>query len=116
MPANPATGFAPPRPRTLPARGQHRLARYEHAARLLAARLPANPELFETILDHSHEAAPECGEPWVACEIVVQHLFSPAMWAVFSLQYLLALSAGLRRPEALAKHINGPSDSPHLWK
>ncbi|OWP63791.1 4-alpha-glucanotransferase [Hymenobacter amundsenii] len=71
---------------------------------------------FETILGHWHEAAPEFCEPWVAREIVVQHLYSPAMWAIFPLQDLVALSAQLRRQDPLAEQINVPSNPTHFWK
>ncbi|MBT9392066.1 4-alpha-glucanotransferase [Hymenobacter sp. NST-14] len=71
---------------------------------------------FETILGHWHEQAPPFCEPWVAREITVQHLYSPAMWAIFPLQDLVALDARLRRQDPLAEQINVPSNPTHFWK
>ncbi|GAA4016640.1 4-alpha-glucanotransferase [Hymenobacter fastidiosus] len=71
---------------------------------------------FETILGHWGERAPYYCEPWVAREITVQHLHSPAMWAVFPLQDLLAMDKGLRRANPLDEQINVPSNPTHFWK
>ncbi|MFD2786248.1 4-alpha-glucanotransferase [Hymenobacter rubripertinctus] len=71
---------------------------------------------FETILGHWHEQAPAFCEPWVAREITVQHLHSPAMWAIFPLQDLVALAPHLRREDALAEQINVPANPIHFWK
>ncbi|SET89992.1 4-alpha-glucanotransferase [Hymenobacter actinosclerus] len=71
---------------------------------------------FETILGHWHEAAPFYCEPWVVREILEQHLYSPAMWAIFPLQDIVALSAELRRQDPQAEQINVPSNPTHFWK
>ncbi|MBC8085064.1 MAG: 4-alpha-glucanotransferase, partial [Hymenobacter sp.] len=71
---------------------------------------------FETILGHHGEQAPYYCEPWVAREIVVQHLHSPAMWAIFPLQDLLALSPALRRGNPQDEQINVPANPQHFWK
>ena len=71
---------------------------------------------FETILGHWHEQAPLFCEPWVAREITVQHLHSPAMWAIFPLQDLVALDPRLRRQDPLAEQINVPANPTHFWK
>jgi len=71
---------------------------------------------FETLLGHWGEAAPYYCEPWVAREITVQHLHSPAMWAVFPLQDLLAMDQDLRRANPLDEQINVPSNPTHFWK
>jgi 4-alpha-glucanotransferase len=60
--------------------------------------------------------APFFCEPWVARDIVVQHLYSPAMWAVFPLQDLLAMHGGLRRQNPHEEQINVPADPDHLWR
>ncbi|ALW84906.1 hypothetical protein AUC43_07265 [Hymenobacter sedentarius] len=71
---------------------------------------------FETILGHWREVAPFYCEPWVAREIVVQHLHSPAMWAIFPLQDLLAMDRNLRRANPHDEQINVPSNPTHFWK
>ncbi|MBC6697463.1 4-alpha-glucanotransferase [Hymenobacter puniceus] len=71
---------------------------------------------FETILGHWGEQAPYHCEPWVAREITVQHLHSPAMWAIFPLQDLLAMSPELRRANPDDEQINVPANPTHFWK
>lgn len=71
---------------------------------------------FETILGHHGEHAPYYCEPWVVREIVVQHLHSPAMWAIIPLQDLLAMSAELRRSDPHDEQINVPANPQHFWK
>jgi 4-alpha-glucanotransferase len=71
---------------------------------------------FETILGHWREVAPFYCEPWVAREILVQHLHSPAMWAIFPLQDLLAMDNHLRRANPHEEQINVPSNPTHFWK
>jgi 4-alpha-glucanotransferase len=71
---------------------------------------------FETILGHWREVAPFYCEPWVAREILVQHLHSPAMWAIFPLQDLLAIDSYLRRANPHDEQINVPSNPTHFWK
>ena len=71
---------------------------------------------FETLLGHRREVAPFYCEPWVAREILVQHLHSPAMWAIFPLQDLLAIDGHLRRPNPHDEQINVPGNPEHFWK
>ena len=71
---------------------------------------------FETILGHWREVAPFYCEPWVAREIIVQHLHSPAMWAILPLQDLLAMDRYLRRANPHEEQINMPSNPRHFWK
>ena len=71
---------------------------------------------FETILGHWREVAPFYCEPWVARELLVQHLHSPAMWAIFPLQDLLAIDSHLRRANPHEEQINVPSNPSHFWK
>lgn len=54
-------------------------------------------------------------EPDINKEIVMQHLYSPAMWSIFQLQDLLGISAALRRKDPKEERINDPSDSAHIW-
>ncbi|AHJ99663.1 4-alpha-glucanotransferase [Hymenobacter swuensis] len=73
-------------------------------------------KFFETILGHWGEQAPQYCEPWVAREVTVQHLHSPAMWAIFPLQDLVAMDNRLRREDPLAEQINVPANPTHFWK
>lgn len=52
----------------------------------------------------------------LATRIIRQHLSSPAMWAVFPLQDLLAMDEDLRHPDADAERINVPADPNHCWR
>jgi 4-alpha-glucanotransferase len=71
---------------------------------------------FETILGHWRQLAPYYAEPWVIREMLVQHLHSPAMWAIFPLQDLLAMDNHLRRANPHDEQINVPSNPQHFWK
>ncbi|UOG75066.1 4-alpha-glucanotransferase [Hymenobacter tibetensis] len=71
---------------------------------------------FETILGHHGEQAPYYCEAPVVREIVTQHLHSPAMWAIFPLQDLLAMSPELRRTNPQDEQINVPANPQHFWK
>jgi 4-alpha-glucanotransferase len=51
-----------------------------------------------------------------ASRIIAQHLASPAMWAVFPLQDLLAMDETLRHPEPAQERINVPAIMPHYWR
>ncbi len=60
--------------------------------------------------------APFFCEPWINKEIVLQHLYSPAMWAIFQLQDLLGIDETLRRQNPEDERINVPADPNHYWK
>lgn len=51
----------------------------------------------------------------LAARIIVQHLQSPAMWAIFPLQDLLAIDEKLRHPEPESERINVPAIMPYNW-
>ena len=71
---------------------------------------------FETTLGHHRQLAPFYAEPWVVREVLAQHLYSPAMWAVFPLQDLLGIDNQLRRANPHDEQINVPSNPMHFWK
>jgi 4-alpha-glucanotransferase len=52
----------------------------------------------------------------LAQRIIYQHLQSPAMWAIFPLQDLLALDETLRHPDPDAERINVPAITPWYWR
>jgi 4-alpha-glucanotransferase len=60
--------------------------------------------------------APYFCEPWINRIILMQHLYSPAMWSIFQLQDLLGINATLRRENPHEERINIPADSKHYWR
>jgi 4-alpha-glucanotransferase len=52
----------------------------------------------------------------IARNLILQHLRSPAMWAVFPLQDLLAIDETLRNPDVDAERINVPAIMPFKWQ
>ncbi|MCP5050189.1 MAG: hypothetical protein GY940_23690, partial [bacterium] len=57
----------------------------------------------------------EC-TPGVVEIINMQHMESPSMWAIFPIQDLAGMDAGLRRTNATAEQINDPSNPEHYWR
>ena len=52
----------------------------------------------------------------MARRIIEQHMHSPAMWAVFPLQDLLAMDEGLRSNDIEGERINIPAITPFYWR
>jgi 4-alpha-glucanotransferase len=69
---------------------------------------------FNTVLGEQGNA-PESCEPWVNRAIVLQHLYSPAMWSIFQLQDILGMSKNLRREDPAEERINNPANPNHYW-
>jgi 4-alpha-glucanotransferase len=63
-----------------------------------------------------HGNAPYFCEAWINRAIILQHLYSPAMWSIFQLQDILGMSDTLRRKDPAGERINIPSDSKHYWR
>jgi len=59
--------------------------------------------------------APYFCEGWINKSIVNQHLYSPALWAIFQLQDILGISDRLRREDPHAERINIPAVPRHYW-
>jgi len=66
-------------------------------------------------LGHWGEAPYFC-EWWICRDILLQHLYSPAMWAIFQIQDLLGISTDLRRENPQDERINVPSNSKFSWR
>jgi len=62
------------------------------------------------------EEPPVYCEPWVVTEIVNQHMYSPAMWAIFPLQDLVGMDGELRLNNPHAERINIPAIPKHYWR
>jgi 4-alpha-glucanotransferase len=60
--------------------------------------------------------APQTCEPWVNKSVILQHLYSPAMWSIFQLQDLFGMSETLRRENPNDERINVPADPKHYWR
>ena len=69
---------------------------------------------YNMVLEQASNPPLHC-EPDINKEIVMQHLYSPAMWSIFQLQDLLGISAALRRKDPREERINDPSDNTHIW-
>ena len=52
----------------------------------------------------------------LASRIIWQHLQSPAIWAIFPLQDLLAIDESIRHPDPEAERINVPAIMPFYWR
>ena len=70
---------------------------------------------YNYMLGHYGEAPLAC-EPWINREIIVQHLYSPAMWCIFLLQDLMGMDEDIRRKDPAEERINIPSDPHNQWK
>ena len=65
-------------------------------------------KFYNQVLEEQGEAPFFC-DPWINRAIVMQHLYSPAMWSIFQLQDLLGISEKLRRPNANEERVNVPA-------
>ncbi len=55
-------------------------------------------------------------EPWIARDILIMHMYSPAMWAIFPIQDLLAIDGKLRWDNTEGERINVPAIAQHYWR
>lgn len=60
--------------------------------------------------------APYFCESWVNRAIVLQHLYSPAMWSIFQLQDILGMNESLRRENPHDERINDPANPKNYWR
>jgi 4-alpha-glucanotransferase len=60
--------------------------------------------------------APEKCEAWISKIVFLQHLYSPAMWAVFQLQDIFGIDESLRNPNYQSERINNPAISNYYWR
>jgi 4-alpha-glucanotransferase len=69
---------------------------------------------YHHLLGHN-DKAPLFAEPWICKEIINQHLYSPAMLAIFPIQDLISMDGELRWNETHKERINVPSDEKNKW-
>jgi 4-alpha-glucanotransferase len=60
--------------------------------------------------------APLFCEAWINKAILIQHLYSPAMWSIFQIQDLLGMDEKLRRQDPQVERINVPANPKHYWR
>ncbi len=65
---------------------------------------------------HWYGQAPVTCTPEIVQAVVEDHLSSPSMLAIFPVQDLVGMDAGIRHPNAAAEQINEPSNPKHYWK
>lgn len=70
---------------------------------------------YNSILGRSGGAPYYC-EPWMAKEVIQQHLESPSMLAILPLQDFVAMNGKLRRLLPEEERINVPANPQHYWR
>jgi 4-alpha-glucanotransferase len=70
---------------------------------------------YNQVLNQPGEAPFHC-EAWINRAIVLQHLYSPAMWSIFQLQDILGMDETLRRENPHEERINNPANPKHYWQ
>ncbi len=60
--------------------------------------------------------APMYCEAWINKTILMQHLYSPAMWAIFQLQDYLGVDETIRKADPNSERINVPANPKHYWR
>jgi 4-alpha-glucanotransferase len=60
--------------------------------------------------------APFFCEAWINNAIVLQHLYSPAMWSIFQLQDIMGSDPAIRRENPNDERINVPANPKHYWR
>ena len=60
--------------------------------------------------------APIYCEPWINKAILLQHLYSPSMWAIFQLQDYFGVDEKIRRKDPNEERINIPANPKHYWR
>ncbi len=78
-----------------------------------------NREMTQRFFNHQLQhpgLAPYFCEPWVNKAILIQHLYSPAMWCIFQLQDILGIDGKLRRQMPDEERINVPAIPRYYWR
>lgn len=70
---------------------------------------------YNHILGQWGEAPLFC-ESWISRAIILQHLYSPAMWSIFQLQDILGMNDSLRRENPAEERINNPANPKNYWQ
>lgn len=70
---------------------------------------------YNRVLGQRGDAPMYC-ESWISRAVLLQHLYSPAMWSIFQLQDILGTSDGLRREDPRSERINDPANPRNYWQ
>jgi 4-alpha-glucanotransferase len=70
---------------------------------------------YKNVMEQWGDAPLFC-EPWINRAVVLQHLYSPAMWSIFQLQDILGMSDTLRRENPNEERINNPANPKNYWQ
>ncbi|MCQ2973424.1 MAG: 4-alpha-glucanotransferase [Bacteroidales bacterium] len=70
---------------------------------------------YNNVLGKNGQAPFYC-ETSVVYDILLQHLYSPSMWAIFPIQDILGLDENLRNKYPAEERINVPSEPNHYWR
>lgn len=70
---------------------------------------------FNTVLKQ-HGNAPLACEAWLSRAIVLQHLYSPAIWSIIQIQDILGMNEELRQADYKSERINNPANNKHYWR
>lgn len=76
---------------------------------------PERTQRFYNYMLGQYGEAPRICEDWISKKIILQHLYSPAMWSIFQLADLLGMNEKLRMEDPRKERINIPSDPSHYW-
>lgn len=63
-----------------------------------------------------NDTAPKGCEPWIANQIVKNHLESPSMLVILPLQDWFATDGSIRRADPKSERINVPANPKHYWR
>ncbi|RED97977.1 4-alpha-glucanotransferase [Marinoscillum furvescens] len=77
---------------------------------------PDRTQRFYTTILGKEGGAPYYCEPWVAKEVIQQHLESPSMLSIIPLQDFVAMDGQLRRLLPEEERINVPANPQHYWR
>jgi len=77
---------------------------------------PAKTQQFYQYEMGQQGKAPVYCDRWVNKAILSQHLYSPAMWAIFQLQDFMGIDESLRRSDPNEERINVPANPKHYWR
>lgn len=77
---------------------------------------PAKTQQFYQYEMGQQGKAPVYCEGWINKAILSQHLYSPAMWAIFQLQDFMGIDESLRRSDPNEERINVPANPKHYWR
>ncbi|MFN8251731.1 MAG: 4-alpha-glucanotransferase [Ferruginibacter sp.] len=70
---------------------------------------------YNNIMGRYGEAPYFC-EAWINKEIVLEHLYSPAMWSILQLQDWMGCDEKIRRADPNEERINIPANPNHYWR